>query len=190
MAKINLLFGILIGLITFSCSSDDDNQNNTPQIESKFTINGTENSISNGFILSAFDGVNNSRHAIYLLNGTIINNEWFGEGCDFSNNLTQGVIFNITSSSISELADGTYNYELFTSEPSLNETNISTNVVVENNCVINSDDIDENQINSGTLTVENANDIYTLTFSFETNDFGTVSGSYIGELELTQDLSD
>ncbi|WP_425076893.1 hypothetical protein [Psychroserpens sp. S379A] len=190
MKKLNLLFGILIGLIIFSCSSDDDNQNDTPQAESEFTINGTEYSISNGFILSAFDGTNNSRHAIYLLNGTILNNEWFGEGCDFSNNLTQGVIFNITSSSISELANGTYTYELFTNEPSLNETNISTNVVVENNCVTSSNDIDEDQINSGSLTIESANNIYTLNFSFETNDFGTVSGSYVGELQLTQDLSD
>jgi hypothetical protein len=29
-----------------------------------------------------------------------------------------------------------------------------------------------------------------LNFTFETNDFGTVSGSYVGELQLTQDLSD
>lgn len=189
MKKLNLLIGILIGLTILSCSSDDDNQTGTPQAESEFTINGTDYSISNGFILSAFDGTNNSRHAIYLLNGTILNNEWFGEGCDFSNNLTQGVIFNITSNSISELADGTYNYQLITNEPSLNDTDISTNIVVENNCVISSNDIDEDQINSGSLTIARSNDIYTLTFSFETTDFGTVSGNYIGELQLTQDLS-
>lgn len=189
MKKLNLLFGILIGLIIFSCSSDDDNQNDTPQVESEFIINGTEYSISNGFILSTFDGTNNSLHKIFLLNGTILNNEWFGEGCDYSNNLTQGVIFNIRSSSISELADGTYTYELFSNEPSLNETLIVTNIVVENNCYISSNDMNEDQINSGSLAIEKSNDIYTLNFSFETNNFGTVSGSYAGELQLTQDLS-
>ena len=190
MKKLNLLLGILIVLTILSCSSDDDSQNEIPQVESEFTINGTDYSISNGFILSAFDGTNNSRHAVYLLNGTILNNEWFGEACDFSNDLTQGVIFNITSSSISELADGTYTYELMSTQPSLNETNIATNVVVENNCVTSSNDIDEDQINSGSLTIESSNNVYTLTFSFETTDFGTVSGSYVGELQLTQDLSD
>ena len=189
MNKLNLLIGILIGLTILSCSSDDDNQVGTPQAESEFTINGTDYSISNGFILSAFDGTNNSRHAICLMNGTILNNEWYGEACDFSNDLTQAVIFNITSSSISELADGTYSYELMTTEPSLNETNIATDVVVEHNCVTISNDIDEDQINSGSLTIERSNDIYTLTFSFVTTDFGTVSGSYVGELQLTQDLS-
>ena len=119
-----------------------------------------------------------------------MNNEWYGAGCDFSNNLTQGVIFNITSNSQTELAEGTYNYELSTNEASLNETNISTNIVVENNCVISLDDIDEDQINSGSITVERLNNSYTLTFSFMTTDFGNISGSYQGELQLTQDLSD
>jgi len=49
--------------------------------------------------------------------------------------------------------------------------------------------MNEDQINSGSLAIEKSNDIYTLNFSFETNNFGTVSGSYAGELQLTQDLS-
>ena len=28
-----------------------------------------------------------------FLNGTIINNEWYGEACDYTSNLTQGVNF-------------------------------------------------------------------------------------------------
>ena len=182
--------GILIGLTIQSCSSDDDNQNGTSPTESNFTINGTEYSITNGFILSAFDGTNNSLHSIYLMNGTILNNEWYGDACDFSNDLTQAVIFNITSSSSSELAEGTCSYELMTTDPSLNHTTIATNVVVENNCVTSSNDIDEDQINSGSLTIERLNDIYTLSFSFETTDIETVNGNYVGQLQLTQDLSD
>ena len=190
MKKLNLLFTIFIGLSILSCSSDDDNPTEeNPQTNSEFTINGTEYSTPNGYIISYFDGTNNSSHAIYLLNGTIINNEWYGEACDYTSNLTQGVIFNIRSTSITELESGTYNYELMTSEPSLNETSISTNIVVTDNCVVSADSIDENQITSGNLIVEKSGNVYTLTFTFQTNDFGTVSGTYVGELELVQDLS-
>jgi len=174
-----------------SCSSDDDSTaNESPQTNSKFTVSGTEYSIPKGYIILASDGTNNSVHSIYLLNGTIINNEWNGDGCDFSNSLTQGVIFNIRSTSITELAPGTYNYELMTSQPSLNESNISRNVVVTNNCVVSSNDINENQITSGNLVVAISGNMSTLTFTFETADFGTVIGTYAGELELVQDLSD
>ena len=190
MKKLNLLLTFFIGLSILSCSSDDDNTpNENPQVNSEFTINGTDYSTPNGYIISATDGTNNSVHAIYLLNGTILNNEWNGNACDFSNDLTQGVIFNVRSTSISELAAGTYNYELMTSEPSLNETNISRDIVVTDNCVTSSNDIDEDQITSGNLVVEISGNIYTLTFSFQTVDFGTVSGTYVGELELVQDLS-
>jgi hypothetical protein len=190
MKKMKLFFGILIGFIIISCSSDDDNTTGkNPQTNSRFTVSGTEYSTPNGYIISATDGTNNSVHSIYLLNGTIINNEWNGAGCDFSSSLTQGAIFNIRSTSITELAPGTYNYELMTSQPSLNETNISRNVVVFNNCVTSSEDINEDQITSGDLVVAISVNIYTLTFTFETADFGTVNGTYVGELELVEDLS-
>lgn len=189
MKKRSLFIGLLIGLLSFSSCNDDDN-NLEPQNQSKFTINGTEYLTPNGYIISATDGVNNSVHAIYLINGTIINNEWYGLGCDFSNNLTQGVIFNIRSTSITELAEGTYNYQLNTSDPTLNETSISTNMVTTNNCVTSSVSIDENQINSGNLIIEKTGNVYTLTYTFSTTDFGTITGNYIGELQLTTDLSD
>jgi chitodextrinase len=77
-----------------------------------------------------------------------------------------------------------------TSEPSLNETSISTNIVVTDNCVVSADSIDEDQITSGNLIVEKSGNVYTLTFTFQSNDFETISGTYVGELELAQDLSD
>lgn len=186
MKKLKLLLSIFIGLSMLSCSSDDDN---TQETTSKFTIDGTEYATPNGHIISYYDGSNSSSHAIYLLNGNINNNEWYGETCDFSTNLTQGVIFNIRSTSTTELAAGTYNYALNTFEPSLNETNIATNVIVTNNCVTSSDSIDEDQITSGNLVVEISGNIYTLSFTFQTIDFGTVPGTYVGELQLVQDLS-
>ena len=186
MKKLNLLIGILIGLTILSCSSDDDNENETPQTDSEFTINGTEYSIPNGFIISEFDGANNGFHGILLTNGTILNNELKINGCNFSSDFTQGVSLSVISSSASELANGTYSYDLMTTGPSLQATTISTDVVVENNCIASSSIIGDDQINSGSLIIERSDDIYTLTFSFVTTDFGTVRGSYVGQLQLTQ----
>ena len=190
MKKMKLFYRILVGLMIISCSSDDNTTEENTQVNSVFNINGTEYQIPNGYILSYFDGTNNSTHAIYLINGTIINNEWYGEACDYTSDLTQGVIFNIRSTSITELESGTYNYQLMTSESSLNETSISTNIVVTNNCIVSADSIDEDQITSGNIIVERSENLYTLTFTLQTNDFGTISGTYVGELELTEDLSD
>jgi hypothetical protein len=191
MKKMKLFYGILIGFMIVSCSSDDHNTTEeNPQTNAGFTSNGNEYSTPNGYIISYFDGTNNSTHAIYLINGTIINNEWYGEACDYTSDLTQGVIFNIRSTSITELEPGAYNYQLMTSEPSLNETSISTNIVVTDNCVVRADSIDEDQMTSGNLIVEKTGNTYTLTFTFQTIDFGTISGTYVGELELVEDLSD
>ncbi|MDT0294949.1 hypothetical protein ACFQ3R_05860 [Mesonia ostreae] len=167
----------------------DNNGNDDEEDNSNFTIGNTDYSTPIGYMISDFDGTNNSVHAIYLLNGSFLNNEFYGQGCDFSSDLTQGVVFNLRSTSVSELESGTYEYELNTFQPSLNETNISTNMVVIDNCVTNSNSISEDQIISGTIIIEVSNAIYTLNYTFETIDYGTINGTYTGELQLVQDLS-
>ena len=52
------------------------------------------------------------------------------------------------------------------SEPSLNETSISTNIVVTDNCVVSADSIDENQMTSGNLIVEKSGNTYTINIHF------------------------
>ena len=208
MKKLNLLLALLICITLLSCFEENvdfasaiqsDNQLPTP--EAKFTINETDYSISIGYMTSAYDGTNRSRHRIILLNGALRNLYWYGLPCEYRTGTNQSVIFNITSTSITELADGTYTYELMTTESSLNETIISTNIVVgDNYCITSSNDIDEDQINSGSLTIQRSDDFYTigdiqysrytLTYSFETLDYGTVSGSFVGVLQIINDLSD
>ena len=66
--------------------------------------------------------------------------------------------------------------------------------------VNSADIISENQINSGSLTIQRLNDVYaigdlqydkyTLTYSFETLNSVTISGSFVGVLQPVQDLSD
>tara|TARA_B110000090_G_scaffold6340_1_gene6593 strand:- start:159 stop:785 length:627 start_codon:yes stop_codon:yes gene_type:complete len=208
MKKLNLLLALLICITLLSCFEENvdfasaiqsDNQLPTP--EAKFTINETDYSISIGYMTSAYDGTNRSRHRIILLNGALREKNWYGIPCEYRKGTNQSVIFNITSTSITELAEGTYTYELMTTESSLNETIISTNIVVgDNYCITSSNDIDEDQINSGSLTIQRSDDFYTigdiqysrytLTYSFETLDYGTVSGSFVGVLQIINDLSD
>ena len=62
------------------------------------------------------------------------------------------------------------------------------------------DVITEIQINSGSLTIQKSDDVYTianidydeytLTYSFETLNSGTITGSFVGVLQPVQDNSD
>lgn len=207
MKKMNLLLAFIVSLALLSCFEDNvdfasaiqtDNQFPTPDAE--FTINGTDYSISNGYITSPDDGTNGSNYKIILLNGALRAKSYRGFTCCYIIGTNQSVIFNITSTSATELAEGTYPFELTTSDPSLNEVRISTNMVVPFYSVNSADVISENQINSGSLTIQRLDDVYaigdlqydkyTLTYSFETLDSDTISGSFVGVLQPVQDLSD
>jgi len=203
----NLLLAFIVSLALLSCFEDNvdfasaiqtDNQFPTPDAE--FTINGTDYSISNGYITSPDDGTNGSNYKIILLNGALRAKSYRGFTCCYIIGTNQSVIFNITSTSATELAEGTYPYEL-TTDPSLNGVRISTNMVVPFGYTVQSEDvITENQINSGSLTIQKSDDFYTianidydeytLTYSFETLNSGTITGSFVGVLQPVQDNSD
>jgi len=207
MKKMNLLLAFIVSLALLSCFEDNvdfasaiqtDNQFPTPDAE--FTINGTDYSISNGYITSPDDGTNGSNYKIILLNGALRAKSYRGFTCCYIIGTNQSVIFNITSTSATELAEGTYPYEL-TTDPSLNGVRISTNMVVPFGYTVQSADvISENQINSGSLTIQKSDDVYTianidydeytLTYSFETLNSGTVTGSFVGVLQPVKDNSD
>ena len=207
MKKMNLLLAFIVSLALLSCFEDNvdfasaiqtDNQFPTPDAE--FTINGTDYSISNGYITSPDDGTNGSNYKIILLNGALRAKSYRGFTCCYIIGTNQSVIFNITSTSATELAEGTYPFEL-TTDPSLNGVRISTNMIVPFGYTVQSADvISENQINSGSLTIQKSDDVYTianidydeytLTYSFETLNSGTVTGSFVGVLQPVKDNSD
>ena len=207
MKKMNLLLAFIVSLALLSCFEDNvdfasaiqtDNQFPTPDAE--FTINGTDYSISNGYMTSPDEGTNGSNYKIILLNGALKFRSYRGFPCCYISGTNQSVIFNITSTSATELAEGTYPFEL-TTDPSLNGVRISTNMVVPFGYTVQSADvISENQINSGSLTIQKSDDVYTianidydeytLTYSFETLNSGTVTGSFVGVLQPVKDNSD
>ena len=189
-----------------SCEDNEDfasiiqTENQFPIPDAEFTINETDYSISNGYITSPDDGSNGNNYKIILLNGALKAKSYRGFTCCYIIGTNQSVIFNITSTSATELAEGTYPYEL-TTDPSLNGVRISTNMVVPFGYTVQSEDvITENQINSGSLTIQKSDDVYTianidydeytLTYSFETLNSGTISGSFVGVLQPVQDNSD
>ena len=208
MKKINVLLVFIVSLALLSCFEDNvdfasaiqtDNQFPTPDAE--FTINGTDYSISNGYMTSPDEGTNGSNYKIILLNGAFKAKSYRGVYCCYIIGTNQSVIFNITSTSTTELAEGTYPFELTTTDPSLNGVRISTNMVVPFGYFVQSENvIPENEINSGSLTIQRLDDVYTigdlqydeytLTYSYETLNSGTVSGSFIGVLQPVQDNSD
>ena len=206
--KINVKLVFIVSLALLSCFEDNvdfasaiqtDNQFPTPDAE--FTINGTDYSISNGYMTSPDEGTNGSNYKIILLNGALKAKSYRGFSCCYIVGTNQSVIFNITSTSTTELAEGTYPFELTTTDPSLNGVRISTNMVVPFGFSVESADvIAENEIYSGSLTIQRLDDVYTvgdlqydeytLTYSFETLNSGTISGSFVGVLQPVQDNSD
>ena len=202
--KIVLL--LLLVIVISSCEDNEDfasiiqTENQFPIPDAEFTINETDYSISNGYITSPDDGSNGNNYKIILLNGALKAKSYRGFTCCYIIGTNQSVIFNITSTSATELAEGTYPYEL-TTDPSLNGVRISTNMVVPFGYTVQSEDvITENQINSGSLTIQKSDDVYTianidydeytLTYSFETLNSGTITGSFVGLLQPVQDNSD
>ena len=208
MKKINVLLVFIVSLALLSCFEDNvdfasalQTDNQFPAPDAEFTINGTDYSISNGYMTSPDDGTNGSNYKIILLNGALRAKSYRGFTCCYIIGTNQSVIFNITSTSATELAEGTYPFELTTTGPSLNGVRISTNMIVPFGYTVESADvISENQINSGSLTLQKLDDFftvgdlqydkYTLTYSFETLNSGTVSGSFVGVLQPVQDNSD
>ncbi len=183
MNRLKLLLILFIALLTSNCSSDDE----TISPNSKFTINETEYSTPNGYLISLTnisDPLSPTQalyNTVYLLNGEILNDEFHGGGCDYSNNLTQGIIFSIFSPYDADifLPAGTYNFGISNDEPYLS----SISIVINNNCIISSNDIKQDQIINGSIEVEVDEKIHSLIYQFETVDFGTISGKYVGELK-------
>jgi hypothetical protein len=205
--QINKIVLLLLSVIVISSCEDNEDfasiiqtENQFPIPDAEFTINETDYSISNGYMTSPDDGSNGNNYKIILLNGALKAKSYRGFTCCYIIGTNQSVIFNITSTSATELAEGTYPYEL-TTDPSLNGVRISTNMVVPFGYTVQSADvITENQINSGSLTIQKSDDVYTianidydeytLTYSFETLNSGTITGSFVGVLQPVQDNSD
>ena len=185
MKKLNLIIGILIGLTILSCSSDDDNGNQT-DIVGELIVNGESFELTKGFIIPNTPESDPRRFYFQLTNGdiTYANNEF-----TFSDSITQLIDFNMYSS-----VEGDGNIENTTypiydfSDPNFDSDNawidhsgVNTNVVIENGNYISANSLSSDDMDGqATMTINN-NDTYTITFSY-TNNENTVSGTFTGPL--------
>ncbi|WP_299676992.1 hypothetical protein [uncultured Tenacibaculum sp.] len=186
--KYYVIIGFLFIISFSSCSSSED----TNHLDSKFTLNDTEYSTPNGHLITLVNNPTSSTQALfnvlYLLDGKILNNEFKGDGCDYSNNVTSGVIIGLVTGYEEEffLPSGTYNYGESNSSSYIAPSFIITDVVVENNCTVSSNSIGQQQIINGVVNVERSDNIFTINYTFETRDFGNIQGKYVGPLQQVE----
>jgi hypothetical protein len=185
MKKLNLIIGILIGLTILSCSSDNDNGNQT-DIAGELIVNGESFELTKGFIIPNTPESDPRRFYFQLTNGdvTYANNEF-----TFSDSITQLIDFNMYSSIEGDgnIENTTYPIYDF-SDPNFDSDNawidhsgVNTNVVIENGNYISANSLSSDDMDGqAAITIHN-NDTYTITFSY-TNNENTVSGTFTGPL--------
>lgn len=171
---------LIITLIAYSCSSNDDS-NNEPNQTNSFSINGTNYELENAYIIKT-ELNNNTIYAITLTKGEILT---MGNGQnettysnDFSHSFSFGFQYN--NGILSELPIGTYEYD---ANGVFNVTNIKDQYVIENNLamsynnVFNQSDIVANE---GRIIIAKLSDgNYNFNFNFVTA-LGQINGSYTG----------
>jgi len=189
MKKLNLIIGILIGLIIFSCSSDDDNENQQPTVAGELIINGQTYDLTKGFIIPNYTGTDpnyNPRRFYFILTNEDVNLD--NNDFAYSNNITQLIDFNMYSSLSSSGSVENTSYTIYDPTDTnfdfdsayVDHSGINTNVVIQNNQYVSSDSISSDDMEGQVIISEN-NGIYTISFSFS-NSQNTISGTFIGSL--------
>ncbi|WP_298239508.1 hypothetical protein [uncultured Algibacter sp.] len=185
MKKLNLFFTLLIGLTILSCSSDDDNGNQT-DVSGELIVNGQSFELTKGYIIPNTPQSDPRRFYFSLTNGdmTYENNEF-----TFSDNITQLIDFNMYSSveGDGDIENTTYPIYDF-SDPNFDSDNawidhsgVNTNVVIENGNYVSTNSLSSDDMDGQATIIINNNDTYTITFSY-TNNQNIVSGTFTGPL--------
>lgn len=185
MNKLNLLIGILIGLTILSCSSDDNNGNQT-DVSGELIVNGQSFALTKGYVIPNTPQSDPRRFYFSLTNGdmTYENYEF-----NFSDNITQVIDFNMYSSIEGDgnIENTTYPIYDF-SDPNFDSDNawidhsgVNTNVVIENGNYISSNSLSSDDMDGQATMAINNDGTYTITFLY-TNSENTVSGTFTGPL--------
>lgn len=182
-----IVFIFIIYVFTYiSCTSDDSADKKSEFITQEELSYATPN----GFIIMP-DSTNNRLERIYLSNGTIINDMWDNYNfCHYSNNLTQDVILAINDIKVSELTDGTYNFNLDVYGASdIQYVGFRLGIDILDNCAFSYHKwaSDTGELRTGNIKIEVSGNNYKLDYTFENIEYNIqVIGTYNGALKLIQ----
>lgn len=168
MKKVNLFFTILIGLVIFSCSSDDDNGNSTTENQNGFNFNGTFFSTQNA-ILNDENISDDMPSDISIALGNVN---------PFTTLQSTGVDVLVISFEAVNIEAGTITE--FTNYQVLENANLENFQFTGGNTIL---DIDESEfmITSGSVTINSVTDTdIDFTFTFTREDGEIVNGNYSG----------
>lgn len=196
MKKLNILLTLFIGLITFSCSTDDnDNEENTfgPGYlpNGAINVNGEFYPLTKGFLKPNYTGndpgLDPRRYYLILTNGDVsLSNETY----TFSNYTTQLVDFNMYSSVEGSGTVENTTYPIYDpSDPDFNldgafidHSGVNTDVVIENGSYISATSLSTDDL-SGSASIIESFGSYSISFSYSNND-NTIYGAFNGQLTI------
>ncbi|MEH6765024.1 MAG: hypothetical protein V7655_11040 [Aequorivita antarctica] len=183
MKELKILTALLIAIIAFSCSSDDDNANP----KSGFTIDNNFFSTPKGYLVKNID-TNNRWERIYISNAKLLDITNYPIDCNYSDNLKQDFLFYLLDTDIMNLQDGSYNFTLDVIEHNyeVSKVRFRYNMEVYQNCLSYSYKYlkDGTELLKGNIALNKSGNIFDMEYSFGIEGEIYVNGNYQGELEV------
>lgn len=183
MKELKILTALLIAIIAFSCSSDDDNANP----KSGFTIDNNFFSTPKGYLVKNID-TNNRWERIYISSAKLLENTNYPIDCNYSDNLKQDFLFYLLDTDIMNLQDGSYNFTLDVIEHNyeVSKVRFRYNMEVYQNCLSYSYKYlkDGTELLKGNIALNKSGNIFDMEYSFGIEGEIYVNGNYQGELEV------
>ncbi len=178
--KFCLLFCISICI---GCNSDDDNsQLNNPI--SEYKINGsTTYATPNGYYSQYTTLGDRDNFTLYFIDGKFIpiTNTQAGIPCPWVENMTQGITIRFRSNLDDEIGLGDYKYTTDNTIGIKSNSNAFYGFLSDDDCFSQTE---ENlKITDGEMTISKKDSLYTITYSFVSENGKKIDGVYYGKLK-------
>lgn len=174
----NIFFLIALGIFLTNCSKDENESNSNG-----FVYNGNHYETPKGFleereIIESNDG---RRYITYFVSNSV---EWNNGDFSFNGNFN-AIVFWIISSSTSELASGTYEFDFFdlNDDASVYFPGTIAQLNVNPNATVESDELEVGENTTGTVSISKSSGNYKIKYSFTLENGKSVTGEFEGSLQ-------